>query len=49
MREAIAAKHYRDDLRNKEQVADELSTEIAEELHTPWLPVERETRVGTEE
>jgi len=45
----IAVKHYLTDLQNKEQVADELSTEFIEELHTPWLPLKRETRVGVEE
>ncbi|WP_338738302.1 hypothetical protein [Haloplanus salilacus] len=44
-----AAKHYLADLRNKQQVADDLDTETASELSTPWLPIERETIVGVEE
>lgn len=45
----VAVKHYLADLRNKEQVADDLSTEVLEDLHTPWVPMERETTVGIEE
>lgn len=41
-----AMKHYLNDLENKRQVADDLDTETAEALHTPWLPIERETSVG---
>jgi hypothetical protein len=44
----IAVKHYLADLRNKEEIADELQTEIVEKLRTPWLPVEQEPRVGAE-
>jgi hypothetical protein len=43
-----AAKHYLNDLENKRQVADELDTETAAALSTPWLPIERETHVGVE-
>jgi len=46
---AAAAKHYLADLRNKKQVADEFHTELVGELHTPWLPLNRETRIGAEE
>lgn len=42
----IAIKHYLLDLENKRRVADELSTEVLEELHTPYVPLERETSVG---
>ncbi|GAB3321454.1 hypothetical protein GCM10027355_20280 [Haloplanus salinarum] len=44
-----AIKHYLNDLENKRRVADELPTEFIEELHTPWMPLERETNVGQTE
>lgn len=44
-----AAKHYLADLQNKQQVAEDLDTEIAETLSTPWLPIKRETSVGVDE
>lgn len=44
-----AIKHYLQDLRNKQRVADELDTEVVEELSTPWIPMERETSVGPQE
>lgn len=44
-----AIKHYLADLRNKKRVADELPTEALEELHTPYIPIERETNVGRED
>lgn len=37
----IAMNHYLADLENKERVADDLST--------PWLPIDRETQVGRSE
>lgn len=43
-----AVKHYLADLRAKRDVAPELEDELAERLSTPWLPIERETRVGVE-
>jgi len=43
----VAAAHYLADLENKERVADELPTDLVDELATPWLPMNRpETRVG---
>lgn len=42
----VAAKHYLQDLENKRDVADELRGDVAEDLSTPWLPIERETSVG---
>ncbi|WP_435069182.1 hypothetical protein [Haloplanus sp. C73] len=42
----VAVKHYLADLQNKEQVADDLPTDFLKELHTPWVPMERETTVG---
>lgn len=42
----IALKHYLADRRSKEKVAPELPDELAEQLSTPYLPIERETRVG---
>lgn len=44
-----ALAHYLADLRNKQRVADELPTDILEELSTPFLPIERETSVGHDE
>lgn len=43
----VAMKHYLADLARKEQVAPEIRDELARELSTPWLPIERETSVGT--
>jgi predicted DNA-binding protein len=42
----VAMNHYLADLENKERVADGLSGEHAEALSTPWLSIDRETRVG---
>jgi len=44
----IALQHYIADVRNKQQVADELPTDVLEELHTPFLPMDRTTDVGRE-
>lgn len=44
----VAVKHYLNDLRNKQRVADDLDAEVVEELSTPWIPMERETSVGRE-
>ena len=41
-----ALAHYLADLENKQRVANELPTEMVEELHTPCLPLQRETEVG---
>lgn len=41
-----ALQHYLADLRNKRRVADDLPTELAEELSTPYLLIERETIVN---
>lgn len=38
--------HYLADLRAKREVALELNDELANRLSTPWLPIERETRIG---
>jgi hypothetical protein len=43
------AKHYLADLENKRCIAPELDDELADQLSTPWLPIERETRGGNEE
>ena len=45
----VAAAHYLADLKNKERVADDLPGDLAESLSTPWLPIDRETRVGRTE
>jgi predicted DNA-binding protein len=45
----VAMNHYLADLANKERVADDLPADLAENLSTPWLPIERETRVGRSE
>lgn len=45
----LAIKHYLLDLDNKRRVADDLPTEALEDLHTPYLPLERETTVGKDE
>lgn len=42
----IAVKHYLSDLQNKELVADQLTSEQLEALHTPYIPLERKTSVG---
>lgn len=44
-----AVKHYLQDLRNKQRVADDLDTDVLEELSTPWIPMNRETSVGPQE
>lgn len=41
-----ALQHYLADLRNKRRVADDLPTDLAEELSTPYLRIERETIVN---
>jgi hypothetical protein len=38
--------HYLADLANKERVADDLPGDVAGDLSTPWLPIDRETQVG---
>ena len=45
----VAAAHYLADLENKERVADDLPGDLADDLSTPWLPIDRETRVGRTE
>lgn len=45
----VAMKHYLSDLQNKKGVADDLPTEVIKELHTPYIPLERETTVGRRE
>lgn len=45
----VAIKHYLLDLENKRRVASDLPTDALEELHTPYLPLERETNVGRED
>ena len=42
----VAMNHYLADLANKEHVADDLPGDLAGDLSTPWLPIERETQVG---
>ena len=42
----VAAAHYLANLENKERVADDLPAAQVDELSTPWLPIDRETRVG---
>ena len=42
----VAAAHYLADLANKERVADNLPGDVAGDLSTPWLPIDREMRVG---
>jgi|GEM_PF-4154581 len=44
----VAIKHYLLDLENKRRVAGGLATDVLEELHTPYVPLERETIVGRE-
>jgi hypothetical protein len=43
--DSVAA-HYLADLENKKRVADDLPADLAADLSTPWLPIERETWVG---
>ena len=45
----VVMSHYLADLENKQRVASKLSNGLADDLSTPWLPIERETRVGREE
>ena len=42
----VAAAHYLANLENKERVADDLPGDVAGDLSTPWLPIDRETQVG---
>ena len=42
----IAMNHYLVDLENKQRMADDLPGDLADDLSTPWLPIERETRIG---
>lgn len=42
-----AAKHFLNDLSNKERIAGEFNNDQAEALSTPWLPIDRETRIGS--
>ena len=42
----VAMDHYLADLENKERVADDLPADLAADLSTPWLPIDRETQVG---
>jgi hypothetical protein len=42
----VAMNHYLADLANKERVDEDLPAELAGDLSTPWLPIERETWVG---
>jgi len=44
----VALQHYIADHRNKQQVADELPTDVLDDLHTPFLPIRRTTDVGHE-
>ena len=37
------------DLKNKQRYANDLDGKMAENFSTPWLPIERETRVGRSE
>ena len=41
--------HHLPDLTNKERVTDDFPAELVENLSTPWLPIECETRVGRSE
>ena len=41
-----AIKHYLADLENKRWIARKVSPEIADELSTPWLPLDSEVSVG---
>lgn len=44
----VAVKHYLADVRNKQRIADDLPTDLVEELSTPYVPIKRETNVGRE-
>jgi len=44
----VALQHYIADHRNKQQVAGQLESDVIEDLHTPFLPIERTTDVGHE-
>lgn len=41
-----ALAHYIADHRNKSDLADDLPSDVCEELSTSWIPIERETTVG---
>jgi len=41
----VAARHYLEDKRTKEELVEEIDDELAAEISTSWLPVERETSV----
>lgn len=43
----VAARHYLEDKRTKEQLVEEIDDELAAEISTSWLPVERETSIET--
>ena len=45
----VAMNHYLQDLENKRRVARKIDDGLVTELSTPWLPIERETRVGRAE
>jgi len=45
----VAMNHYLADLANKKRVGNDLPADLADDLSTPWLPIERETRVGRSE
>ena len=45
----VAMNHYLADLANKERVGNDLPADLAADLSMPWLPIERETRVGRSE
>lgn len=36
----VAMKHYLTDLSNKQRVIDHMDPQLAEELHTPYIPLE---------
>ena len=42
----VAMNHYLADLKNKRRYADDLDGKTTENFSTPWMPIERETRVG---
>lgn len=44
-----ALAHYLTDLENKQRVAEELPTDLVEQLSTAQLPIERTTSVGISE
>jgi len=45
----VAIQHYLADISNKRKVAPRLQNELVEELSTPWIPIERETKVGRDD